>query len=133
MIRVRKIFRDNIAEYKARASAVTSAEIYRDAFSIGVCPAQGLQSPTIVGAQAANELLDIKGIKASIVLTEYHEVIYVSARSIDEVNVQVMMEQLGGGGHRAIAGAQLKNVTIEEAKQRVKEAVDIMVEKGDVL
>ena len=66
-------------------------------------------------------------------LTEYHEVIYVSARSIDEVNVQVMMEQLGGGGHRAIAGAQLKNVTIEEAKQRVKEAVDIMVEKGDVL
>ncbi len=133
VIRVRKIFRDNIAEYKARASAVTSAEIYRDAFSIGVCPAQGLQSPTIVGAQAANELLDIKGIKASIVLTEYHEVIYVSARSIDEVNVQVMMEQLGGGGHRAIAGAQLKNVTIEEAKQRVKEAVDIMVEKGDVL
>ena len=61
----------------------------------------------MVGAQAANELLDIIGIKASVVLTPYNGKIYVSARSIDEINVQVMMEKLGGGGHRTIAGAQL--------------------------
>ena len=119
-------------EYKAKASAITSAEVYRDAFSIGVCPAEGLQSPTIVGAQAANELLDIKGIKASVVLTEYHGKIYLSARSIDEVNVQVMMEQLGGGGHRTVAGAQLEGASIEEAKRRVKEVLDNMLEKGDI-
>ena len=130
--RVRKLFRDDMMEYKAKASAITSAEVYRDAFSIGVCPAEGLQSPTIVGAQAANELLDIKGIKASVVLTEYHGKIYLSARSIDEVNVQVMMEQLGGGGHRTVAGAQLEGASIEEAKRRVKEVLDNMLEKGDI-
>ena len=86
--RVRKLFRDDMADYKAKAYTITSAEVYRDSFSIGVCPAEGLHSPTIVGAQAANELLEIKGIKASVVLTEYQNTIYVSARSIDEVNVQ---------------------------------------------
>lgn len=130
--RVRKLFRDDMVEYKAKASAITSAEVYRDAFSIGICPAEGLQSPTIVGAQAANELLDIKGIKASVVLTKYQEKIYISARSIDEVNVQVMMEQLGGGGHRTVAGAQLKDITVEEAKNQVKEVIDSMLQKGDI-
>lgn len=130
--RVRKLFRDDMADYKAKAYTITSAEVYRDCFSIGVCPSEGLHSPTIVGAQAANELLEIKGIKASVVLTEYQNTIYVSARSIDEVNVQVMMEQLGGGGHRTIAGAQLKDGTIEDAKRRVKEVIDQMLQKGDI-
>lgn len=130
--RVRKLFRDDMADYKAKAYTITSAEVYRDSFSIGVCPAEGLHSPTIVGAQAANELLEIKGIKASVVLTEYQSTIYVSARSIDEVNVQVMMEQLGGGGHRTIAGAQLKDGTVEDAKRRVKEVIDQMLQKGDI-
>lgn len=130
--RVRKLFRDNMNDYKAKAAAIASAEVYREFFSIGVCPAEGLPSPTIVGAQAANDLMDIAGIKASIVLTQYHETIYISARSIDEVNVQVMMEQLGGGGHRTIAGAQLEGVTLEEAKQRVKAVIDQMLEKGDI-
>ncbi|WP_432630790.1 DHH family phosphoesterase [Brotaphodocola sp.] len=130
--RVRKLFRDNMVDYRAKAETIASAEVYRDAFSIGECPAEGLESPTVVGAQAANELLEIKGIKASVVLTELHGVIYVSARSIDEVNVQVMMEQLGGGGHRTIAGAQLKEMTVEEAKRRVKAVIDQMLEKGDI-
>lgn len=130
--RVRKLFRDNMAEYKARAAAISSAEIYRDVFSIGVCPAEGLESPTVVGAQAANELLGIQGIKASVVLTMHHNTVFLSARSMDEVNVQVMMEKLGGGGHRTIAGAQLPGATIEEARRKVKEAIDYMLEKGDV-
>ena len=130
--RVRKLFRDSMEEYKARASAIESAEVYQDAFAIGVCTAEDLPSPTVVGAQAANELLGIRGIKASAVLTPYHKTIYISARSIDEVNVQVMMEKLGGGGHRTIAGAQLQGVTIEEARQRVKEVINLMIEKGEV-
>lgn len=130
--RVRKLFRDNMAEYRAKAEAVRMAEVYRNEFAISVCPAEGLASPTIVGAQAANDLLEINGIKASVVLTEYNHVIYASARSIDEVNVQVMMEHLGGGGHRAVAGAQLEGVNIAQAKAMVKDVIDEMLKKGDV-
>lgn len=130
--RVRKLFREEMINYKAKAETIRSAEIYKDAFAIGVCPAEGVDSPTIVGAQAANELLDIVGIKASVVFTEYNGVIYLSARSIDEVNVQVMMEQLGGGGHRTIAGAQLNGVTVDGAKEQVKDIIDQMLEKGDI-
>ena len=101
--RVRKLFRDKMEDYKARAEAVRQAEVFEGAFAISVCPAENVESPTVVGAQAANELLDIIGIKASVVLTPYNGKIYVSARSIDEINVQVMMEKLGGGGHRTIA------------------------------
>lgn len=130
--RVRKLFRENMVDYQAKAEAVRAAEVYMDAFAISVCPAEGLDSPTIIGAQAANELLEIKGIKASVVLTDYNNTIYFSARSIDEVNVQVMMEKLGGGGHRTIAGAQMQGVTIEEAKERLKAVIRQMMDEGDV-
>ena len=83
-------------------------------------------------ADFVNELLDIAGIKASIVLTEYRGFVYISARSIDEVNVQVMMEKLGGGGHRSIAGTQLKDISIEDAKNQVKEVILEMIKRGDV-
>ena len=130
--RVRKMFREDMRDYKARASTISAAEIYKDNFALSVCPAEGIESPTIIGAQAANELLDIVGMKASFVLTQYNGIIYVSARSIDEVNVQVMMEKLGGGGHRTIAGAQLKDMTIEEAKDKIKGVIQAMLEKGDI-
>lgn len=132
VVRVRKLFRDDFVDYKAKAEAVREAEIFEDCFAISVCPSAGLESPTVVGAQAANELLDITGIKASFVITEYNRVIYFSARSIDDVNVQVMMEKLGGGGHRNIAGAQMEGTTVEEAKVRVKELIKGMLEKGDI-
>lgn len=129
--RVRKLFRDRMEDYKARAEAVRQAEVFDGAFAISVCPSEGVESPTVVGAQAANELLDIVGIKASVVLTPYNGKIYVSARSIDEVNVQVMMEKLGGGGHRTIAGAQLTDMTVDEAREKVKEVILAMKEKGE--
>lgn len=130
--RVRKLFRDNMVDYKAKAEAVRQAEVFEGAFAISECPAENVENPTIVAAQAANELLGIIGIKASIVLSQYNGVIYLSARSIDEVNVQVMMEKLGGGGHRTTAGAQIANATIAEAKERVKEVIKEMLEKGDI-
>lgn len=130
--RVRKLFRDKMEDYKARAEAVRQAEVYREFYAVSVCPSEGVESPTVVGAQAANELLDIVGIKASVVLTPYEGKIYVSARSIDEVNVQVMMEKLGGGGHRTIAGAQLTGMTVDEARAKVKGVIDAMVEKGEI-
>ena len=130
--RVRKLFRDDMENYKARAQAVNQAEVFEKAFAISECPTQGIENPTIVAAQAANELLEIKGIKASVVMSKYNGMIYLSARSIDEVNVQVMMERLGGGGHRAMAGAQLKGVSIDEAKQKLKEVIKEIIEKGEV-
>ena len=130
--RVRKMIRNDMAAYKARAEAVRRAEVYRKAFAISVCPGDDVESPTIVGAQAANELLNVIGIKASFVLTEYNEKIYVSARSIDEINVQLVMERLGGGGHLNVAGAQLSDCTIEAAKDMIKNTLDEMLKEGDI-
>jgi c-di-AMP phosphodiesterase-like protein len=128
--RVRKMFRNDMAEYKARAEAVRHAEVYRG-FALSVCPSKGLASPTIVGAQAANELLNIVGVKASIILTEYNGRIYVSARSIDEVNVQLIMERMGGGGHLNMAGVQLE-CSLEEAMSQVRETLDQMFAEGEL-
>lgn len=128
--RVRKLFRNDMAEYKARAEAVRHAEVYKG-FALSICPSKGLESPTIVGAQAANELLNIIGVKASIVLTEYNGRIYVSARSIDEVNVQIIMEKLGGGGHLNMAGVQLE-CSMEEAMKLIRETLDQMFEEGEL-
>ena len=129
--RVRKLFRDQMEDYKAKAETVRDAEVFEGAYALGICPSDGLESPTVVGAQAANELLDIVGIKASFVLTWYRDAVYISARSIDEVNVQIIMEKLGGGGHMTIAGAQL-SCTMEEAVQTLKDTVKQMVEKGEI-
>ena len=85
-----------------------------------------------VGAQAANELLNIIGVKASFVLTEYNNVIYVSARAIDEVNVQIIMERLGGGGHINIAGAQLTGMDLDDARIRLKEVLTQMTKEGAI-
>lgn len=129
--RVRKLFRDDMAEYKARAEIVRNAEVYLGSYAISVLPESDLDSPTIVGAKAANELLNIVGVKASFVLTDFNEKVYISARSIDEVNVQIIMEKLGGGGHLSVAGAQLQ-CDVKEAIQRLKDTLSEMIEKGEI-
>ncbi len=130
--RVRKLFREDALEYKTKADAVSQAEIYKNAYAISVCTHEDIHDPTVVGAQAANELLNIKGIKASFILTEYQGKIYISARSIDEVNVQIIMERLGGGGHMNAAGAQLESTSIAEAIGIVKQTLDTMIQEGAV-
>lgn len=132
IVRVRKLLRSDMTQYKAKAEAVRHSEVYRDSYAISICPSAGLQSPTIVGAQAANELLNISGIKASFVLTYYNNEIYVSARSIDEVNVQLIMEKLGGGGHMTIAGAQLKDMDMQEAITLIKDTLTQMIQEGSI-
>lgn len=131
--RVRKMLRNDISAYKARAEVVRHAEVYHGAFAISICPADKIESPTIVGAQAADELLNIVGIKASFVLTEFQGKIFVSARSIDEINVQKIMEKLGGGGHLNMAGCQLKDCSAAQAKQIIEDTLDELIEKGDIV
>ena len=130
--RVRKMLRTDMAEYRAVAQAVSRATVYRDAFAITVFDGEGVESPTIGGAKAANQLLDISGIKASFVITAYNNIIYISARSIDEVNVQLVMEKLGGGGHMTIAGAQLTDCTVDQAVQTIKVTLDSMIQEGEI-
>lgn len=130
--RVRKLLREDMNAYKARAEVVRQAQVYKNMFAISVCEAGELESPTIVGAQAANELLNIVGIKASFVLTDYKQKIYVSSRSIDEIDVQLIMERLGGGGHLNIAGAQIADSTLEEVTEKIYEIIDQMIEEGEI-
>ncbi|MCH5281110.1 MAG: DHH family phosphoesterase [Lachnospiraceae bacterium] len=130
--RVRKMLRDDLADYRAKAEAISKASIFRDVYAISTCVPEEAHNPTVVGAQAANELLNVTGIKASFVLTDYHQVIYISARSIDEVNVQIIMERLGGGGHLNVAAAQLSEISLEEATEKLKETLTEMSEKGEI-
>ena len=132
MTRIRKLFREEMNEYTARAKVVSSAQLFMDSFAFAVCDANNVESPTILGAQVANELMDINNIKASFVFTDYNGTIYVSARSIDEINVQVVMEKLGGGGHMSAAGTQFTDCTVDEAMSKVKEVLRAMQEGGEV-
>ncbi len=129
---VRKLFRDDMAAYQAKAEIISSAKVYHEKYAIAIGVNLNVESPTIIGAQAANELLDISEIKASFVLTEYNGRIYVSARSIDEVNVQVIMEKLGGGGHMNASGAQFNHTDMDEAIAALREVLDDMIAKGDL-
>ena len=130
--RVRKMLRNDKNEYRVVAQAVSRAEVYKDVFAIAIFDGEGLESPTIGGAKAANQLLDISGIKASFVVTAYNNRIYISARSIDEVNVQLVMEHLGGGGHMSIAGAQLNDCTTDKAVDIIKSTLDDMLKEGEI-
>lgn len=130
--RLRKYFRSDFSEIKIKADAISSTEVFLDYYAIALCASADVDSPTVLGAQVANELLNIADMKASFVLTEFNNKIYISARSIDEVNVQVVMEKLGGGGHLSVAGSQLEGYTIEEAIIKLKETIETMVREGDI-
>ena len=85
----------------------------------------------MTAAKAADELLTIRGIKASIVLYKKGDGVYMSARSLGEVNVQVIVEALGGGGNSTSAGGQLPGVTVEQVRQKLQEAIDKYYEKSN--
>lgn len=130
--RVRKMFREDMEHCRIRTAIINQAEIYMDEFAISTFEGEGVSGATVVGAKAANALLNIQGIRGSFVLTSLQDCVYISARSIDELNVQVIMEKFGGGGHLTMAAAQLKDVTLAEAKQKVKDVLQQMHEDGDI-
>ena len=122
--RIRKMFRTESKEFMVKAQAVSSAEVYKEFYAFAFLNPEGIVSPTVLSAQVANDLMNIAGLKASFVLTEFNGKIYISARSIDEYNVQVVMEKLGGGGHMSVAGAQLTDCEVPEAIERIKAVID---------
>ena len=111
-IRVRMLFQNDIDSYKAKATAVRDAELYLGSMALSVCPANR-ENSTLTAAQAADDLMNVTGVKASFVCCKVDDVVYVSARSFGDVNVQRIMEKLGGGGHFTVSGAQLKDCSAE--------------------
>ena len=130
--RIRKAFRMDMNEYLEKAKAIAGTEIFLDSFALAICDSEVVESPTVLGAQVANDLMEINGIRASFVFTPFKDKIYVSARSVDEVNVQVIMEKLGGGGHMTVAGAQFTDIDAQEAVRRVKAVLNAMKPGGEL-
>ena len=130
--KIRMMFRDDMETFQVRAEAISKAEIFDGVYAFAECKPGKLETPTVVGAQVANELLNITDVKASFVFTEVKGVIYISARSMEEINVQLVMEKLGGGGHSAIAGAQLKDVSVSDAMVRLKAELRRMKNEGEI-
>lgn len=120
-VAIKKMFSDNFNTYINRAEIIKSAQI-NDGIAIAICPSN-IQDLVLV-AQAADELLNITGIQASFVFVKIEEEIIISGRSFGEVNVQRILEYLGGGGHATIAGARLENISLEEAVSKLKEAIE---------
>ena len=129
-IRVRKLLQEDLSIFKAKAMAVASTEMIYDGMYMAVCPSD-YGNTSVTAAQAADDLLDVEGIKASFVICEDGDTIFVSARSLGEINVQVILEKIGGGGHQTISGAQFKGKTVEEVKDIVKEAVRQYMEESN--
>ena len=120
--RVRQLFDVTMVEYAAKAELVERARMYKNcAISVGgeIAP-----EARVAIAQAANDLLRIQGVDASFVAVQVGTGVNISARSLGAVNVQVIMEALGGGGHQTMAAAQLKHITPEAARSRIETAID---------
>ena len=121
-ITVKKLFSNSMESYKKKTKIVADAEIYRQC-AIAPCDFFA-EDMRIIAPQAADELLSIKNVDASFVLYPANEEVSISARSMGLINVQLIMEALGGGGHQTMAGVQLKNCTVEQAKQALCQAID---------
>ncbi len=121
-VEVRKLFASTIDAYRSKAQLVASAQEYRGCAI--ACTEREVPDIRIIASQAADELLNISGVDASFLLFTAGTGVNISARSMGEVNVQVIMESLGGGGHLTMAAAQLPEITMEETRQRLREAID---------
>ena len=133
--RVRKMFRSSMTEMKERAHGINNADIYMDVFALSyVEPDHDLEdAPTVAVAKVANELLNVDRIKASFVVTEAEDGnLYVSARSIGDTNVQIIMEKFNGGGHANIAGVQIPGMKKEEFFEKLKKILAEMYAEGEI-
>ena len=116
IIRVKKWFQADLESYNIIANIVKNVEIIDESIAISVYEDENDKNANLICAKAADELLTISDITASFVMTKMGEKVYISGRSIGEINVQVILEKLGGGGHITLAGAQLEGISLEDAK-----------------
>ncbi|MBQ4518510.1 MAG: DHH family phosphoesterase [Clostridia bacterium] len=122
-VAIKTMFQQDLGTYIKRAMIIQNAEIFRDHIAVSAYH-EFEENIHITIAQAADELLNIKGITASFVLSKTENGVSISGRSLGGINVQVILEKLGGGGHMTIAGAQLAELSIEEAREKLYQAID---------
>ena len=119
---VKEMFQDDMQTYRNRARVVQQAQVVAEGIALAVCP-EDMPNASLIAAQAADALISIRGIEASFVLAYGEGRIMVSGRSLGEINVQIILEKLGGGGHLTVAGAQLTGLEMEEAVEKVKDCI----------
>ncbi len=122
-VSVKQLFQSDLDTYVARADIVKAAQVYRKHIAISATQSTAKNIQMVI-AQAADEMINIKDVKASFVLCDIEDTILISGRSWGQMNVQVVLEKLGGGGHLSVAGAQLTDVTLEEAQDKLKQMID---------
>lgn len=122
-IRVKILFQNTLENYIAKAQSVENAEIFNENMAVSVCRSD-VENPPLLAAQTSDELLNIKGIEASFVLCSVGNNVSISARSLGNVNVQVIMEKLGGGGHQTVSGAQILNSSVDKVVFELKNVIN---------
>lgn len=129
-IAAKEMVKCDLDTYLIRSSMVRNAKIYRDHIAISASAGSELEDPSII-AQAADDLINIKGITTTFVLYHDNTITKISARSVGDINVQVIMEQLGGGGHQLSAGTQIEGKPLEEVIRELEEAIDHYLENNN--
>jgi c-di-AMP phosphodiesterase-like protein len=127
---VQMLLKEDLDQYVERSHLIERAEVYRDGMAVAAAAEDEMYGQILI-AQAADTLLTMNDIKGSFVISKRQDdKISISARSLGEVNVQLIMEALGGGGHLTNAATQLTDTTIEEAEKRLKQAIDEYLQGG---
>ena len=121
-VSVKQLFQNDLKTYITISNIVKEAEVVYDNIAISICP-KNTKNAQLIAAQAADQLLSLSGLIAAFVLSYHEGEVIISGRSLGEINVQMILEKLGGGGHLTVAGAQIENVTIQEAKESLKTAI----------
>ncbi len=125
---VKRIFSEALDIYITRADIIKTAKV-KSGIAVAKCPPE--ISNSVLPAQAADELLNITGIQASFVIAKIEEGTYISGRSLGEINVQVILEYLGGGGHLTMAAARIKDSNQDEAEELLNDAIEKYLRKGE--
>lgn len=129
-IRVKMLMQNDMKSYKAKSIAINSAKIFKETVAIASCPTD-VENPSLITSQTADDLLNIVGIETSFACCFDKETgkIIISARSLGEINVQRIMEKLGGGGHQTVAGAQILNKDINYVLNKLESAIEEYLEE----
>lgn len=132
-IRVRMVMQNDMESYKAKAMAVNNAKIFMENIAIAVCPTY-VENPELTTAQISDDLLNITGIEASFAAYFDHagEKVHISARSLGGINVQRIMEKMGGGGHQTAAGTQIVSEDMEEVMERLEESIESYLDSNKI-
>ena len=129
-VETKMLFKSNVEDFIARADIIKNTKIINKRICIAYSESE-ISNINVVIAKAADELLNVKNVEASFVLGHKNDTVFISARSLGQINVHVLMEKLGGGGHIDIAGAQLKNVTLNEAYKMVHQIIEEYLEEEE--